>query len=73
MVEGHAIEQADWDKLRSAWNQYAGAVEEWMGAAGDPSSSASAEDVDGLIHSVIAAHNSWSDAFSRVIQATHHH
>lgn len=75
MAEGHEpIGDIDWEELRSAWRLYASSVELWMEAASNPAAPMPAKvDVDQLIHAVIAAHNSWSDAFSRVIDATHHH
>ena len=75
MAETHEpIGDDDWKELRSTWNLYASSVEAWMEAASNPEAPKPAKvDVDQLIHAVIAAHNSWSDAFSRVIHATHHH
>ena len=75
MDEAHGnVGDVDWEELSSAWRLYASSVEEWMEAASNRGVSTSAKvDVDQLIHAVIAAHNSWSAAFGRVIQATHHH
>lgn len=74
MSHGHeTIGESDWEELRSAWNLYTSAVEAWMQAASGPEGAAADDDVDHLIHAVIAAHNSWSDVFGRIIQATHHH
>jgi uncharacterized membrane protein YbhN (UPF0104 family) len=75
MSDAHeTIDDADWEQLRSAWSLYASAVEVWMQAASSTGAPMPANvDVDQLIHAVIAAHNSWSDAFTRVIEATHHH
>lgn len=75
MVEAHGnAGDIDWEELRSTWNLYSSAVEVWMQAASNSGAPMPAKvDVDQLIHAVIAAHNSWSDAFGRVIQATHHH
>lgn len=75
MAEAHEnIGDVDWEELRSAWRLYASSVEVWMEAASNSGALMPAKvDVDQLIHAVIAAHNSWSDAFGRVIEATHHH
>ena len=75
MDEAHGnVGEVDWEELRSAWSVYASSVEAWMEAASNSGVPMRAKvDVDQLIHAVIAAHNSWSDAFGRVIQATHHH
>lgn len=75
MHEAHGnVSDVDWEELRSAWRLYASSVDVWIEAASNPGVSMPAKvDVDQLIHSVIAAHNSWSDVFGRVIQATHHH
>jgi hypothetical protein len=67
---GRTVDQPNWEELRSAWSLYVSAVEVWMEAATTKPTGA---DVDHLIHAVMSAHNSWSDAFMRVIQATHHH
>lgn len=69
-----SMDDADWDELRSAWRLYSSAVEIWMQAANNQGAPMPGNvDVDQLIHAVIAAHNSWSDSFTRVIHATHHH
>ena len=60
------------EELRSACSLYSSAV--WLEAASDSEASIPADiDVDHLTHAVIHAHNSWSDAFMQMIQATHHH
>ena len=62
------------EKLRSAWPLNSSAVDVWLEAGSDSEASIPADvDVDHLIHAVIHAHNSWSDAFMQVLQATHHH
>ena len=67
-------DQPSWEKLRSAWSLYSSAVEVWLEAPSDSEASRPAGvDVDHLTHAVIHAHNSWSEAFMQVIQATHHH
>lgn len=67
-------DQPSREELRSSWSLYSSAVEVWLEAASDSEASRPAGvDVDNLIHAVIAAHNSWSDAFMEVIQSTHHH
>lgn len=67
-------DQPSWEELRSAWSLYSSAVEDWLEAASDSEASIPADaDVDHLIHAVIAAHNSWSDAFTQMIHATHRH
>lgn len=73
MADSHGtVGDVDWDELRSAWNLYASAVDVWM-ASNSGAPIPAKVDVDKLVHAVIAAHNSWSDAFTRVIRATHHH
>ncbi len=75
MGEAHGnVGDIDWEELRSVWRLYASSVELWMEAASNSEAHIPAKvDVDQLIHAVIAAHNSWSDAFGRVVEATHHH
>lgn len=67
-------DQPSREELRSAWSLYSSAVDVWLEAASDSEASRPADvDVDHLTHAVIHAHNSWSDAFMQMIQATHHH
>jgi len=67
-------DQPSWEELRSSWSLYSSAVEVWLEAASDSEGSIPADvDVDHLTHTVIHAHNSWSEAFMQVIQATPHH
>lgn len=65
-----SADQTSWEELRSAWSIYRSAVETWLE---EGTTKRSGVDVDHLIHAVIAAHNSWSDGFMRMIEATHHH
>jgi hypothetical protein len=71
--ETEIVTDADWDELRSAWNLYASAVELWMQAASNSARMPANPDVDHLIHAVFAAHNSWSEAFMKIIDKTHRH
>ncbi len=67
-------DQPSREELRSAWSLYSSAVDVWLEAASVSEASIPADiDVDHLTHAVIHAHNSWSDAFMQMIQATHHH
>lgn len=68
------VVEVDWEGLRSAWRLYVSSVELWMDAASDPDAPLPAKvNTDQLIHAVIAAHNSWSEALGEVVDATHHH
>jgi hypothetical protein len=70
----HRADPPTWDELRSAWSLYSSAIEVWLERASDPGASiAAGVDVDHLIHAAVAAHNSWSNAFVRMIETTHHH
>ena len=67
-------DQPSQEELRSSWSLCSSPVEVWLEAASDSEGSIPADvDVDHLTHTVIHAHNSWSEAFMQVIQATHHH
>lgn len=66
-------DQPSREELRSAWSLYSSAVDVWLEAASDSEASRPGVDVDHLTHAVIHAHNSWSDAFMQMIQASHHH
>ena len=64
-------ESVDWNDLKGAWGDYQKAVDGWLTAASDPGSEHAA--VDELIHTLIHAHNTWSEKLGAVVEATHHH
>ncbi|MPZ70009.1 MAG: hypothetical protein GEU71_10840 [Actinobacteria bacterium] len=64
-------ESVDWNDLKSSWGDYQKAVDGWLTTAADPASEHAV--VDELIHTLIHAHNAWSEKLGAVVEATHHH
>ncbi len=66
-----SVDDKQWNDLKENWGSYQKAVDSWLGAATDPS--AEHATVDDLIHTLIHAHNDWSEKLGAVVEATHHH